>query len=128
MASQPIDLRERLQDAGFSTRTINALINSYELQHLGQLTAAEWDSAEDSSGLMAALRRLPNLGQKGIAEVQAFREFGDARMASRIAPTNVSIRLEPNELASLDVWARGRGFTRAEAVHAILAAVLKADG
>ncbi|MCC7266306.1 MAG: hypothetical protein IT546_03080 [Caulobacteraceae bacterium] len=128
MERRQTDLREQLQEAGFSTRTVNALIYHYELQDLRQLTAVDWGSVEDRTGLVAVLRRLANLGQKGIAEVRAFREFGDARLAWRIAPTSVSARLEPSELAALDVWADARGFTRTQAVRAILTEALRADG
>jgi len=66
------------------------------------------------------------MGPKGVAEVQAFREHGDARRAVAIAPTSVSARLSPAEVAKLDIWAAERGLSRTEAVRSIVLSTLRA--
>ena len=125
MAKQRTRLEAELEDVGFSIRTIRALIYNLGLERLEDLKSAEWGSVKERTGLATVLSRLPNMGPKGVAEVQAFREHGDARRATKIAPTSVGARLHPSELAALDAWATTRGLTRSEAVHEILISALQ---
>lgn len=126
MAKLRYGLEQELAEAGFSSRTINALVYGLQLESLNQLRSGEWGSAKDRTGLASELSRLPNMGPKGIAEVQAFRECGDARRAVTVAPTSVSARLNPSEITKLDTWASERGLSRTEAVRSIVLSTLRA--
>lgn len=128
MARRRYGLEGELAEAGFSSRTINALKYGLQLESIDQLKSAEWGSVKERTGLAGALSVLPNMGRKGFAEVQAFREHGDARRAATIAPTSVSARLDPPEIAKLDAWAAERGISRTEAVRRIvLSTLLRGD-
>jgi Ribbon-helix-helix protein, copG family len=127
MARHRQGLEGELASAGFSTRTINALIYGLQLQSVDELRSAEWAPVGDKNGLATTLGRIPNMGAKGLAEVQAFREQGDARQAIPSGPSSVSARLRPNELASLDAWAAAHGMSRAEAIRTMLLSALQLD-
>lgn len=120
-------LGAQLHEAGFTARTIHALIYSLRLESLEELRTAEWGSVRDGTGLATVLSRLPNMGPKGFAEVQAFREHGDPRKANEIAATSVSAKFSPDELRALDEWAKKRGVTRTGAVRAIVRAAIVAE-
>lgn len=127
MARRRYGLEAELEDAGFSSRTINALKYGLQLASIEQLQSAEWGSQKHRNGLAWELSVLPNLGPKGFAEVQAFRDLGDARRAATVVPTSVSARLQPQEVAKLDAWASERGVSRTEAVRRILLSTLQPD-
>ncbi len=128
MAKRRYGLEAELAEVGFSSRTINALIYSLRLESIDQLRSAEWGSEKDRTGLAWILSTLPNMGAKGSAEVRAFRDHGDARRAVTMAPSSVSARLQPQEVAKLDAWAAERGLSRTEAVRSIVPSTLQTGG
>ena len=128
MARERQGLEGELASAGFSTRTINALIYGLQLQSVDKLRSAEWGSIKAGTRLVTAPSRTTNMGPKGVAEVQAFREQGDARRAAPAGPSSVSARLQPNELARLDAWAIEHGMNRAEAVRTMVLSALQLTG
>jgi hypothetical protein len=114
------DFAAELADVGFSNRTINAVIYDLQLESMDELRQLEWGSVKERTGLVTALNRLPHIGMKSIAEVQAFRELGNASLAASLAPTEVRVFLQPGEIKALERWASERGLTRTEAVRALI--------
>lgn len=125
MARRHSGVAAELHEVGFSTRAINALVYGFGLEALDQLRTAHWGSVESREGLSWELSRIPNLGPRGVAQVQSFREHGSASRASELSPTSVSARLSPEEYAQLRRWAQDRGLSKSEAVRSILLSALQ---
>lgn len=119
-----------LHAAGFSTRTVNALVYSLGLSSLEQLRTAEWGSVEDRTGLAWALQTLPNMGRKGLAEVVAFRAGLDPKAARPAGKRYYSVPLDDAEFAALDAWiaAQPKPVGRPEAIRAMVVASLHLMG
>jgi hypothetical protein len=116
MARRHFGLAAELAEAGFSTRAINALIYSLQLESLEALRRAPWED------LMLELSRTPNVGKKVIAEVEAFRSGRDPKSAVPIQ-TYVSVPFDAHALAALDAWIsrQPEQLTRPEAVRCLVA-------
>jgi hypothetical protein len=127
MARKHFGIAAELHEVGFSTRAINALVYGFGLERLHQLRTAPWGSVEARKGLSWDLLRVPNLGPRGLAQVQSFREHGSASLASELSSTIVSVRLSPAECARLQAWAEERGVSRPEAARLIVLRGLEAS-
>ena len=108
-----------LQQAGFSTRTINALVYGSRVKDIEELQSAPWGDRNLPDTLCWELSVAPSMGPKGIAEVEAFRRGEDPRSAKRSGPANVTVRLTEDQLAKLDAYrdAQSDKPTRAEALR-----------
>lgn len=126
MARQRRGVEAQLEEAGFSPRSIYALRYGLNLETIDQLKTAEWGSEKRAGGLAFELRTLPGLGERGFAEVVAFRAHGDARRAADVAPSTVSIKLAPLDVAKLDRWASTQGVSRTSAARVMLLDALAA--
>jgi hypothetical protein len=117
--------------AGFSTRTANALIYSARINHPDELKTGDWGNGRpDDEGLSRRLTVTPNLGAKGLAEVEAFRAGRDPRTAVAPGPTKFTVPLDDGQLAALDAWiaAQPKPVSRPEAIRAMVAVALKIMG
>jgi hypothetical protein len=103
--SERPDFYSELVAAGFSTRTRNALTSNFSpVTSLEELRTRPWGHRNAPHTLSRQLWRTPNLGRKGMAEVEVFREGGDPRTARPRGMTYMNVPLDPAQLTALDAW------------------------
>ena len=124
------DLTDDLKAAGFSTRTVHGLIYGAGIASIEHLRSAPWGSLAERQGLVWELHCSPNMGAKGLAEVEAFRRGEDPRKAKPPGPERVSVPFEPDQIAALDAWIakQPKPVSRHEAIRAFVAAGLQLLG
>jgi len=117
------EFRLGLLAAGFSSHTINALIRHSRVGSLEQLKNAPWGDRRVPGTLAWQLATTPNLGRKGIAEVEAFRAGLDPGTARAPGLTYTSVPLSPVELNALDAFLakQPKKVSRPEAIRAFVA-------
>ncbi len=120
-------LGQALREAGFSGRTAQALAYCGLIQTPEDLKTMRWGEPSDRTTLRGMLGVVPGLGPKGIAEIEAFRATGAPRDAELNAPTSVSTKLHPAELAALDRWIERQDtrVSRSQAVRLIVLSELR---
>jgi hypothetical protein len=123
-------LRSQLQQVGFSTRAINALVYGTNVSSIEDLRSRQWGSPSDQHSLCFELSRVPNLGQKGLAEVLAFREGNHPRSAYTPVTVSVSVPMDAELIGALDGFiAKQPGkIKRPAAIRALVAAGLRSVG
>jgi hypothetical protein len=123
-------LRSELQQVGFSTRAINALVYGTNVSSIEDLRSRRWGSPTDQYSLCFELSRVPNLGQKGLAEVLAFREGNAPRSAHAPVTVSVSVPMDAEMIGALDGFiAKQPGkIKRPAAIRALVAAGLRSMG
>lgn len=117
-----------LREAGFSSRTIHALVWIADIRNLDDLRSAPWGSGEPGDdGLWRRLAVTPNFGRKSLAEVVAYREGRHPSAGRPAGPVTVSTLLHPAQLAQLDAWiaSQPQPVTRSEAVRSFILAGLE---
>jgi hypothetical protein len=114
-------LLRRLHSAGFSRRAATTLAVSDAFASLRELKTERWLDDGDRPGLRSRLRHVPGCGPAIIAEVEAFREHGDARKVSA-QPTKVTVELTAEVADALDAWIASQPIrvSRAEAVRVLM--------
>ncbi len=127
MSRRPTRYEQPFHDAGFSTRTI-AVIQRLEIGSLEELRMTPWgDGSPGDDGLARKLSYTPGCGPKAVAEIRAFREGVDPRLAQAPGPKRISVPFEHTTLAALDRWIEGQAapMTRQEAIVRILTTALE---
>ena len=67
------NLRTELYQAGFSTRSINVLLDGLKIAPLGEIEELPWGDRREPGTLAWRLLVAPNCGPMVVAEVKAFR-------------------------------------------------------
>lgn len=91
----------KLRQVGFSARAARVVATCPDLKSIEDLQLLAWDGRE---GLKAILGDLPGCGRKVLAEVKAFKDLGDPRLAESRTPAQLSVELPPSDLVVLDQW------------------------
>lgn len=121
-------LEAELHEAGFSTRTITAIVYGAGIKSLDELKSTPWGTGNPGdNGLAWKLATTGNFGKKGLAEVEAFREGRDVRSARPPGPASLTIPMESKMLAELDAFIarQPKPTTRPEAIREFVAAALR---
>lgn len=124
-------IKDQMREAGFSTRTINALYLHLKINDLSELRTLPWEDqgeTRETRGLRWQVSISPGAGAQVMAEVEAYRAGLDPRQARAPGPTRISAAFSDEELAALDAWreAQGAAVNRGEAVKALAMLALEA--
>lgn len=129
---KPVDLnlgwrlKFELEAAGFSSRTANALAYSGTIESVAQLRVADWGDPAEGNGLGWTLLRVPGVGPRGLAEVNAFRAGASPREAEKYVVPRLSVAIDSQTLAALDLWRHTQADkpSRSEAARRVLSGTL----
>jgi hypothetical protein len=113
-------LAGQLKAAGFSSRTANALVHGAKIPSLEHVRKAHWGDGSPGSGLRWELSCCPNMGPKGLAEVEAYRRGEHPGPARPPGPVRLSVSIEEHLLPGLDAWIEHQAEPRPTRAQALL--------